>query len=217
MNVPPYETIPYEAGPLGPRLASRALKICADHPILADYPVTLWHDAAYQLHCDPQRLADAALRTCDVVAFRHPHRDRIEDEAAVIARLGYMPADVLEAQIATYRAAGWTTQTAITSTGFCLRRRTPLVEAWQAAWWQEVATWGWRDQMSVDYALWKTGLSVTYIPGHYRDNPHARWFNTDAARQWALRFQSRPPRPPVQLPHGALPPVAVPRRGRSSG
>lgn len=176
LAVPPYECIRVEVGALGPALASRRLKILADHAALADSPITLWHDAAFQLRCDPVAIAAQWLDGRDVVAFRHPHRDRIADEAIEIARLGYMPARVLEQQVATYARAGFT-QSAITSTGFCLRRRTLLVEAWQRRWWAEVTRWGWRDQMSVDYALWWTGLEVGYIPGHYRDNPYAVWYN----------------------------------------
>jgi hypothetical protein len=212
MNVPPYQIIRYEAGPLGPRLASRKLKILADHPALAAADVTLWHDAAYQLHCNPLTLATGALLEHDVVAMRHPHRNRIEDEAAVIARLGYMPRETLTAQIASYRAAGFTDQRAITSTGFCFRRRTPAVLAWQTLWWAEVARWGYRDQMSVDYALWRTGVTINYIPGHYRDNPHARWFNSDAARALAQRYAAVPYQPPRRRP--PVPPAFQPRRAR---
>lgn len=188
INVPPYETIPYDVGELGPQLASRRLKILANEPELLEADVTLWHDAAYQLQCNPVSLAEQWLREYDVLAMRHPHRNRIEDEAKAIASFGYMTADTLARQIAHYRAAGFTQQTAITSTGFCLRRRTPAVVAWQECWWSEVAAWGYRDQMSVDYALWRTGVEIGYIPGHYRDNPHARWHNTEALRTWQQRF-----------------------------
>jgi hypothetical protein len=176
LAVPPYETVPYFAS--DSRLASRHLKICANHPTLGDADVTLWHDAACQLRCDPLAVAAAALAGgVDVCAFKHPHRSRIEDEAEAVARLGYMPRAVTLAQVAHYRAAGFVDQTAITSTGFCLRRRTPAVEVWQRLWWDEVERWGWRDQLSVDYALWRSGVQVRYLTGHYRDNPHAKWFN----------------------------------------
>lgn len=173
-RVPPYRAIDIPADVLGPRLTSRQLKILANHPELDGARVTLWHDAAYQLDCDVPALARRELAESDLVAFRHPWRNQIADEAEAIAALGYMPRATLAAQVAAYQAEGFT-QTAITSTGFCLRRHTSAVEAFQACWWGEVSRWGWRDQMSVDYALWKTGVAVRYIPGHYRDNPYARW------------------------------------------
>jgi hypothetical protein len=46
--------------------------------------------------------------------------------------------------------------------------------------------------MSIDYARWRTGLTVRYLPGHYRDNPYATWrlwrngqYVTSRARPWA--------------------------------
>jgi hypothetical protein len=176
--VPPYVLVREAVTTTGPYAAawhSRALKILATHPALGSPDVVLWHDAAFQLDCDPIAVARHLTPDLDMIAFRHPHRDTIEAEAVAIARLGYVPADTLQQQIAAYRTAGFTGQSVITSTGFSLRRVTPAVTVFNARWWQEVATWGWRDQMSVDYAIWTTGLRVAYLPGHYRENPYARW------------------------------------------
>lgn len=174
----PFRIRPYECVLVGTQTArstSRELKILANHPALGDPDITLWHDASFQLLVDPLDLVGSLLDGTDMVAFRHPHRDRIEDEADAIARLGYADPLILLRQVAAYRAAGFIDQRAITSTGFCLRRMTPTIQAFNACWWQEVQTWCWRDQMSVDYALWKTGVRSAYIPGHYRDNPYAKW------------------------------------------
>ena len=179
IDVPPYVTVRIDCGGDGPLKLSRRLKILADHPLLGQPDVTLWHDAAFELLSDPFAVLALTLTDADMLALRHPHRSAIEDEAIAIARLGYMPADILAAQIATYRADGFPEQQQITSTGYCLRRMTPTVRAFNAAWWAEVDTWGWRDQMSVDYAAWKTGVAITYIPGHYRDNPYALWYSAD--------------------------------------
>jgi len=175
--VAPYKCVPVDAAEIGPRLLSRRLKILADHPALGDPDVVLWHDAAFRMRVDPLALAAKAFAgdAVDMVAFIHPHRSQIEDEAVAIAGHGWIPKAVLDRQVATYRGEGFT-QTAITSTGFSLRQMTPRVRAFNRLWWNEVARWGWRDQMSVDYAAWKTGLRTAYIPGHYRDNPYAQWY-----------------------------------------
>lgn len=173
-EVPPYECVLVPCDPDGARLLSRQVKILANHPSLHDPDVTLWHDAAYQLDCDPVEVAARTLTDRNMVAFRHPHRTQIEDEAVAIQRWGYVPFETMQRQIAAYRAEGFT-QRSITSTGFCLRRMSDRIRAFNRRWWREVETWGWRDQMSVDYAMWRTGIQVTYITGHYRDNPYAKW------------------------------------------
>jgi hypothetical protein len=173
----PYQHVPIQAPDscASARLLSRQIKILANRPELGAPTVTLWHDAAYQMGCDPERVARQHLIGLDLLAFKHPKRSLIADEAVAIDRLGYVPKATLDQQIATYTAEGFT-QHAITSTGFCIRRDTPAVQRFNTLWWQEVHRWGWRDQMSVDYAIWKAGIRADYIPGHYRDNPFARWF-----------------------------------------
>ncbi len=174
--VAPYEWIPIEVTDLGPRLRARQLKICANHPALGRPGVILWHDAAFQLAVDPAQLASEQLVDGhDLCAFPHPDRTRIEDEAIAIARHGYASLEDLQRQAETYRAEGFQ-QTALTATGFILRRMTPAVKVFDAVWWDEVARWTWRDQMSVDFAAWKTGVVIHYLPGHYRDNALAPWF-----------------------------------------
>jgi hypothetical protein len=198
----PYQHVPVTT-PSGPRAAelyARQLKILADHPALDGADVVLWHDAAFQLTTDPAAVAHHALERHperDVLAFRHPDRTQIEDEAVAIAKCGYADHATCAAQAASYRAEGFT-QTAITSTGYSLRRRTPKVQAFNRLWWDEVTRWCWRDQMSVDYALWKTGVVCGYIPGHYRDNPYAKWFKAPTPRthrarpSWPFKASVRP-------------------------
>jgi hypothetical protein len=157
------------------RMRSRRIKILADHALLESTDLLLWHDAAFRMDSDPREVARQVLGTSDILALRHPDRDQIEDEAIAIARHGYADLHTLRAQIATYRAAGFT-QEAITSTGYFLRGRSAAVRTFEAAWWHEVERWCWRDQMSVDFALWRAGLSVRYIEGHYRHNPYAKWY-----------------------------------------
>jgi hypothetical protein len=178
--VSPYQLVRVPTG-TDPRLTSRQIKITADHPALADADVTVWHDAAFRMDSDPVRVASTVLTDCNMVAFKHPHRTQIEDEAIAIDKWGWVPMATMQAQIAAYRAEGFT-QDHITSTGLCFRRRTPQIAAFNARWWEEVARWGWRDQMSVDYALWKTGVRATYIPGHYRNNSYAKWFLSPPVR-----------------------------------
>jgi hypothetical protein len=171
----PYVRVDVRVAPgADPRLLARRIKILGD-PALGAPAITLWHDAAYRLRSIPSEILEREFSDeLDLVALRHPDRTQIEDEAREIARLGLMPADVLAGQVATYRAAGFT-QTAITSTGFCVRRQTPRVHAFNQVWWAEVERWGWRDQMSVDFAIWRAGIRVGYLFGHYRHNPYADW------------------------------------------
>lgn len=152
------------------QLLARQIKIQANRPELGTSSVLLWHDASFRLDCDPATVVTTYLQAYDVLAFAHPHRHSIEEEAEVIAAFGYSPKETLDAQLQRYRADGFGGPGRLTTTGFCVRRMTDRVRAFNALWWSEVERWSWRDQMSVDYAIWKTGVKFGYLPGHYRDN-----------------------------------------------
>ena len=194
MHVP--VTVPID---LPAHLFARRLKILADHPALGSPDVTLWHDAAFRLHLDPALIARQTLAgysARDILALRHPDRTDIEAEATAIVRCGYADTATVTAQAAFYRSA-WPAQTVLTTTGYLFRRRSERVDAFNAFWWAEVARWCYRDQMSVDYAMWQTGMLCHYLPGHYRDNAFAKWHNALRIRPMIVR-PSRPyNRPPV--------------------
>jgi hypothetical protein len=159
-----------------PKLKSRRLKILG-HPLVNDADATLWMDAAYQLKCDPVPVAKQWLKRAELVGLIHRDRTTIAQEAEQIAKLGLAPAEVVRDQVASYLADGFgPQQERITMTGFMFRRHCPHVSEFNALWWDQVRTRCWRDQMSVDYCIWKTGLSVDYLPYHYQSMPLARWF-----------------------------------------
>lgn len=180
LEVPGWSIITVPA-PVDPIRESRHLKIVAHETVGEFYDnvdATLWIDAAYELMIDPMPIADRWLWRTDMLAMKHPDRTNIDAEATELVRLQRAPSQLLEAQIADYRINGFDPkqQTVITSTGFCFRRNAPRVNRFNAMWWRLFEAAGHtRDQMSVDYAIRRSGIDVTYLAGHYRDNPYARW------------------------------------------
>lgn len=158
-----------------PRLAARRAKM----RVLDDFPDaewSIWMDAAFDMIRPPQDLVAAAIATgCDVAAFRHHDRDRLRDEAREVIRLGFAPADLVRRQVEAYRLAGFDTdenpQTVLTTTGLLVRRHTPAVQhAFTRRWLDEIERWTIRDQLSVDYTAWRTGVEIGYLPGQYHNN-----------------------------------------------
>lgn len=173
-SVPPYEWI-LVAPSSEPMLTARRLKILADHPILANADVVLWHDASYRLSQDVTWVPAAlAKHGSDLVAMAHPKRHQIEAEAMVIARYGYLSQDEAQAHVKRYRSEGFT-KNILTCTGLLARRCSAKVSAFNALWWAEAQQWGGRDQGSVNYAAWKTGVAVRHVRGTIQENAYASW------------------------------------------
>ncbi len=172
-NVPPYEWVelPSESDP---RLAARRLKVLADHPILAEAKITVWHDASYQLTSSPRWMMRDVPPSADLVAMHHPRRFTIEQEAVAIARYGYLPIETAQEYVAAYRAEGFTADV-LTASGLLARRLSAKVTAFNEFWWTEVRRWNGRDQSSTDYAAWKAGATVHHVPGTIKANPYAGW------------------------------------------
>lgn len=155
---------------------SRKVKIlCQKYAAGAE--VSLWLDAAFQLEVDPVSIANQYLWPVDMIALRHPHRDNIVAEAKQVCEFGLAPADQVQAQVARYQQTGFVAQQrTLTSTGLCMRRHCERVFEFSRMWWSELEQGCCRDQISIDYCIWRTKLEVKYIEGHYRDNPYARFW-----------------------------------------
>jgi hypothetical protein len=167
------------APPGSPRQAARRAKMAVVEDF-ADEQWSIWIDASFDLTADPREIMQAAALTdCPVAGFRHPDRNRISDEAREVIRLGLAPKDKVDRQIEAYRIAGFDTddrqQTSLTTTGLLVRRHTDEVRAFTGRWREEIERHTLRDQLSVDYAAWRTGVTIGYLPGHYRDNRFARY------------------------------------------
>lgn len=158
-----------------PRQAARRAKMR-----LLDAEWSIWMDASFDLIVDPQVILAAAEATgCDVAGFAHPDRHRIRDEAREVIRFGLAPRDLVERQVESYRLAGFDTdddeQRILTTTGLLVRKHTPAVREFFNHWAAELEQWTLRDQLSVDYSAWRSGVKVGHLPGHYRDNAFVQY------------------------------------------
>lgn len=191
--------VPRESDPVR---QARRLKILA-HETVSDALCSLWLDASFELLVDPWSIAERWLWQTDMVAMRHPDRTTIQQEGEEIVRLGRAPAGPVAAQLLRYQAEGFNPdqQTVLTSTGFCLRRHTARVIAFNKLWWRLFDDAGHtRDQMSIDVALSRSSVDLTYLAGHYRENPYARFYSARAGRERAAaRMGPAAPAPPAQL------------------
>lgn len=160
-----------------PRAQARMFKILA-HQSAPDADASIWVDASFQIIADLAAVAREWLGRAPIVAFRHPHRDTIVEEGDEVVRLGLAPRDLIDRQIERHRERGFDPdrQALITSSGFCLRLHSPEVERFNQIWWDEFSAAGhYRDQMSIDFALWRAGLRAAHFKGHYRENPHVNF------------------------------------------
>ncbi len=122
---------------------------------------SLWIDGIYQLIADPRPLL--AGITTDVGLRPHPKHACLYHEAIkCAARKKDKPRRILR-QAMRYITDGYPSVKGLWMGGMIYRPASSPRE-WQDLWWDEIRQGSCRDQISLPYALWKTGATVSELP-----------------------------------------------------
>jgi hypothetical protein len=147
------------------------------HLLFPRFRVTVWLDANLRPRFspgeDPDAVASAWLAGRDWATSAHPERDCVYDEAEICRSTWRETPEVLDAQMARYRAQGHPPHAGLFENSVLVRRFTPAVAAACAAWWDEIAAGSARDQLSLPPVLRRLGLPVSVLPaGTAGRDPH---------------------------------------------
>jgi hypothetical protein len=145
--------------------AARFPKINA-HLALPEAEYSLWIDASIGIVSPfPLRhLVELFLGDCDLCLFRHYARGSVYEEAEACKAYGLDRPGVIDAQMARYIADGLPATTGLAEAPILLRRHSPAIQTFNAAWWEEIVHGSRRDQLSLNYAAWKVGLRYATFP-----------------------------------------------------
>ena len=153
-----------------PNRHSRTVKAMSH--VYTDTEWSLWIDCNFTLKVDPLRL----LTLGEFVNFSHPMRDNLLDEAKEIIRLNKAKADTVERQLSAYEKDGFPIRTKLpygmSNNGVVLRRHTDKVCRVNEEWKRQHDLYTLRDQLCVDYVLWKHHMKPHRFIGSYLGNPY---------------------------------------------
>ncbi|MBM3667968.1 MAG: DUF616 domain-containing protein, partial [Actinobacteria bacterium] len=159
---PGWEPRPLPAPELPPARAARLPKLLP-HRFLEDAEASVWIDANYSVRCDLDRLVSEALNEAEIAFFAHPQRDCVYEEAEACVRLGKDDPELIAAQMARYRAAGYPAHNGLVAAGVVVRRNTLAVRAFCERWWSELEAGSHRDQLSAPYVVERTGVEYAVL------------------------------------------------------
>jgi len=134
------------------------------HEWFGDYDITCWIDGSMEVKASLPYMVEKWLPGFDCVVFKHPDRKCVYDEATVVKGKGYDFPDVIDRQMAKYKADGYPTKNGLSETKIVMRYNTPKVKEFNKMWFYELMNGSVRDQLSFDYCAWKTDLKVNRIP-----------------------------------------------------
>ena len=146
-----------------PRKQQRHCKAMV-HEIFPDAAVSIWHGGNVWLTADPQELV-ALLGDRDIAVVRHDRRNCAYREADACIRLKKGDPQTIARQMARYRDEGYPARNGLCAAFLIVRRHTPQIKEFNELWWSEIDGGSVRDQISIDYCLWKLGIKPAIIPG----------------------------------------------------
>ncbi|AWC20842.1 hypothetical protein CO731_00283 [Aminobacter sp. MSH1] len=144
----------------------RTARFVKTHPhlYLQDYEWSVWTDGNLKLLVDPQDLISGLDTSQNMATWKHPLRMCIYDEAAECIRRNKDAAEIIDPQIARYRAASFPAKSELFETSVIVRRHMDQqVIDTMNEWWRETDNGSRRDQLGLPVAIQRTGLSVGHL------------------------------------------------------
>lgn len=137
------------------------------HLLFPDVQYSLWIDGNVKCKISPVDLVDEYLRNTGMglACLRHNKRGCLYDEAEECIRAGKDDESVILRQIRAYEKEGYPHGRGLIQGRVLLRDHyDPLVSRTMDVWWDEVDRGSERDQISFNYAAWKSGLEYETMP-----------------------------------------------------
>lgn len=149
------------------------------HLLFPDADLTIWMDGLIIVkEVEPRAFIQEHLADADLACHHNVECQSVSAALEICANRGRDDLRVMRAQVERYKVEGFPDTFGLVETGVVLRRNTPGVAAFNEIWRNEIAKGSVRDQLSFNYAAWKSGVRFAYIPGSLsRDGSPANGFH----------------------------------------
>jgi hypothetical protein len=163
------------------RRTSRFFKTHA-HTLLPGYDISMWLDGAFQLRNLNAENLHLALGRADIAFFRHDLRDCAYEEAEVVSKNGLDSPESVARTVKQLEANGYPRGAGMVAAGLVVQRHKSqvLMDAMEE-WWQMILNGSQRDQLSINFVLWKHKIPYAVIPGVVRRNKWVYWMGHEPA------------------------------------
>ena len=163
-NIWQIRPIPEELNNLTQVKRQRYIKV-NPHRYLSDYETSIWVDANITIKgCMNYLINICKWSTSPVTVPKHPKRSCTYDEANEVIKLNKDVSEIVQPQILKYKEEKFPEKYGLVQTGIMFRKHNdPKCIKLMETWWNEIEQHSHRDQLSFNYAVWKTGIGFNYI------------------------------------------------------
>lgn len=157
-------------------LLSRKIKIMGND-IVNKYDIALWMDASVEFKKNINDFINKYMEKDDVfTCFKHGERNNILEEMNACLRFRKIDIDTINNLKEFYKKENYNYDNGlIEATVFIKRPSDKKVQETMKLWFYMVENYAKRDQLSFNYAVFKTGLKVKYINEKVFDNFWFKW------------------------------------------
>lgn len=129
------------------------------HKYLSEYDYSIWIDGNFDMIVNIADYVREYSQNHKLLAIPHEARDCIYDEAEACIELEKDSEDIIEEQMIKYREEGFPEHYGLIASGILFRdHHDPKVIELMETWFNEVRNHSRRDQLSFNYACWKTNF-----------------------------------------------------------
>ena len=139
------------------------------HKLLNSYDVTVWTDANIFILGDILQLVKECRIRSLFCVNKHLSRSCVYAEADHCIAIGKADSNITLSQISKYRSEGFPRNFGLSETTVLVRDNfNEKIQVLENIWWDEFINGGHRDQLSLDYARWRTNCRFSELPHDYR-------------------------------------------------
>ena len=146
------------------------------HPTINQYDIAVWIDADVVWQKSISEFIDTYIKNKSFAIFKHHIRNNVYDEAVACLQLRKDDKDTIQNTLNYLKNNNYPDNNGLCeSTVFIKKPKDPTVIKTMQVWFDVIKNYCRRDQLSFNYAIWKTNLQISIINLNVWDNP---WFYT---------------------------------------
>jgi hypothetical protein len=170
------------------RKESRYYKI--NSHLLPPHDISIYIDACYEFKKNMTNFSEF-VKDCDIAISKHGKDDTIYEHLGTCISTGKDNPEKMIKQVARYLNEGLP-EHILTENSIIIRKNNERVKKFNEIWWQEYLTGSERDQLSSNYAIWKSGVKFSLLPFSARDNEYLSGWARHRDKKFEFNPQDTP-------------------------
>jgi len=132
---------------------------------LPSYDYYVYVDSGHILETDPEELIEKYLKDSDIAVFKHPERDCAYEEGEEVKKIEFDTKELIEQQLNFYTEVNFPRHFGLYELPARIQRNTEKTQTMSLLWWELICKFSSRDQISFPFALYKTNIKPSILPG----------------------------------------------------